>query len=268
MNVMVVEDNFLVGEMIRLAVEDASFDVVGPVATLDDGERLAANTELDGALLDIQLGSTKSFPIARLLRNKGVPFIFVSGYDRTVLPKDLEGAPLVPKPLFVNELTRLATDHFSPPPRATLIPRPAVNAEAMTSRRAALEIRIANGEARIITQRRRVERLQVSGHDLQSAQLSADVLEQMIISVRLMRETLEKLDRRSDYPAGAAILRPISDDMIQIDDPKNLARWAKQFGISIEQLLTLIEEVGPSARLVAKTLAQASMNGAPRKARV
>ena len=79
MNVMVVEDNFLVGEMIRLAVEDASFDVVGPVATLDDGERLAANTELDGALLDIQLGSTKSFPIARLLRNKGVPFIFVSG---------------------------------------------------------------------------------------------------------------------------------------------------------------------------------------------
>ena len=87
MDILVVEDNFLVGEMIRLAVEDARFNVIGPAPTVDEGMRLANNTPLDGAVLDINIGGDQVFPLARYLRTKDVPFIFVSGYDRAILPR-------------------------------------------------------------------------------------------------------------------------------------------------------------------------------------
>src|SRR4051812_9613966 len=113
MSILVVEDNFLVGEMIRLAVEDADFQVVGPVPTLDQGTKLAEASDLKGALLDINLGGRYVFPLARLLQAKGVPIIFVSGYDRTIVPIDMRDVKLVSKPILGRELTQITRDNFS-----------------------------------------------------------------------------------------------------------------------------------------------------------
>src|SRR3954466_8264740 len=142
MSILVVEDNFLVGEMIRLAVEDADFQVVGPVPSADQGAKLAEQSVLNGALLDINLGGRFVFPLARQLQSKGVPIIFVSGYDRTILPSDMQDVQLVSKPILGSELTRIPRDNFSPGARA-------LASEPDLRRVEALRQRIVEGERRL-----------------------------------------------------------------------------------------------------------------------
>src|SRR4051812_27000231 len=112
MGILVVEDNYLVGEMMRLAVEEAEFDVVGPVATMEEGIKRADLPSLKGALLDINLRGRHSFPLARILKSKGVPILFVSGYGRSLLPADLQDELLLGKPILGADLARITRDHF------------------------------------------------------------------------------------------------------------------------------------------------------------
>ena len=261
MGILVVEDNFLVGEMIRLAVEDAWFDVVGPAPTVEEGIRLADSAALDGAVLDINLSGDRVFPLARSLRSKGVPFIFVSGDDRTVLPQDMSEARLISKPIFVKDLTQIATDSFAD--------GKAVRAEAQAQRVRTLRERIATGERRIVTQKRRLERLQFQGHDRNTVQLAVDLLEQMQTSLQLLKDTLAIIEKAG--PAGAAaaaITRPISDDIIDVHDPHSLAHWSEKLGTSPARLAELLLTHKPSARVIARALGLEKYEGPSRKSTV
>jgi hypothetical protein len=220
--------------------------------------QLALTEELDGALLDVNLGGCQIFPLARLLRSKSVPFIFVSSYDRSVLPEDLKRAPLISKPILVSELTRAAATGF---PEKAVAPAPASPA----SRLDALRSRIETGERRLTRQRRRLERLQFEGHDPYSLQIAADLLEQMNISVELLKDTLRAIEQQHRTPAGFAIRRPISDDMIDTADVRSVAQWADRFNVTQAKLLELANLHGASARLIERALGQEKMTGPCRK---
>jgi DNA-binding response OmpR family regulator len=258
MKVLVAEDNLLVAEMIRLAVEDADFNVIGPAKNLAEGCRLAADAQLDGAFLDIKLGDQVSFPIARQLRSNGVPFIFVSGYDHSILPADLNTAPLISKPVFLRELTQVAKDSFVAEGGAVASPSPVA-----ASRHAMLQARVAEAENRMATQLHRVQRLQVQGADPFAMQLAADLLDQMRIGVELMRDALRGI-ANAEKRIGDIITQPIDDGIVDPENPQNLARWADKFGVSLEQLLALADEVGPSVRAIARHLSRHT-NGPSRK---
>ncbi len=63
-------------------LEDAGYMVVGPCVRLNDAEKVSANEELNGALLDVNLGEGKtSEPVASLLRQRGIPFAFITAYS-------------------------------------------------------------------------------------------------------------------------------------------------------------------------------------------
>ena len=48
--------------------------------------------------MDVNLGQGPSFGAARTLLSRGVPVIFVTGYDGDVIPDDLAHFPRVQKP--------------------------------------------------------------------------------------------------------------------------------------------------------------------------
>jgi CheY-like chemotaxis protein len=111
--VLVVEDNFFVAEHIRTILEASGCTVVGPVGRLEDGLRLAAEEALDGALLDINLHGDRSFPIADALRERGIPFVFLTGYDSSeVLPTRLLEVQRLGKPVSAFELIATAESTF------------------------------------------------------------------------------------------------------------------------------------------------------------
>ncbi len=62
---------------------------------------------VDGALLDIKLGEGLSFPIAEALRKRGVPVIFITGYDNWFVPDELDEIPLYRKPMDPENVVRL-----------------------------------------------------------------------------------------------------------------------------------------------------------------
>ena len=50
-------------------------------------------------MLDLNLDGGPRFELARLLHQRGVPIVFFTGYDCTILPPDLADLPCVEKPL-------------------------------------------------------------------------------------------------------------------------------------------------------------------------
>lgn len=86
--VLVVEDEVVLALDIADLLEDEGFVVVGPCVRLRDAEDVAKTQEFDAALLDVNLGlGETSAPIAELLRQRKIPFAFVTACD----PSEIEG---------------------------------------------------------------------------------------------------------------------------------------------------------------------------------
>lgn len=105
LKVLVVEDNLLLAEVTKILLEDSGCQVVGPAGWLRRGLELARDEPLDGAILDINLHGEMSFAVAEVLHSRGVPFVFVTGYeDRSIVPMAFRSAPRLEKPVVDGHL--------------------------------------------------------------------------------------------------------------------------------------------------------------------
>ena len=96
--VLVVEDESLVAMLLETILEDMGCIPVGPASTVDEGLRMAADEAVDAALLDVNVAGRQVFPVAQLLKDRGVPFIFSTGYGEGGLPDEWRGQPTLQKP--------------------------------------------------------------------------------------------------------------------------------------------------------------------------
>lgn len=105
-HILVVEDEAFVAIMLETILEGFGCDVVGVAGTLSRGLEYVADETLaiDGAVLDINLGGEKVFPVAERLLERGVPFIFCTGYGAEGLPGEFAGVPTVAKPYLEETL--------------------------------------------------------------------------------------------------------------------------------------------------------------------
>jgi CheY-like chemotaxis protein len=96
--VLVIEDEMLVAMVAESIIEDAGCTVVGPAGRLDRALKLAAQEEIDVALLDINLGSEPVFPVAEVLARRNIPFAFATGYGAAGVPPRFSDRPVLTKP--------------------------------------------------------------------------------------------------------------------------------------------------------------------------
>ncbi len=97
--ILVVEESYLLAELLCDFLRDCGIEPVGPADRLQDGCRLARQRALDGAILDIALGESLCFPIAAILEARKVPFIFLTGCrEKSLISLEFCSAPLVRKP--------------------------------------------------------------------------------------------------------------------------------------------------------------------------
>lgn len=98
--VLVVEDEYLLAEDLRAALERQGAEVMGPVATVAGAlDLLRRGPAPVIAILDINLQGEMVYPVADALRARGIPFIFATGYDAQAIPPAYAGVPRAEKPV-------------------------------------------------------------------------------------------------------------------------------------------------------------------------
>jgi CheY-like chemotaxis protein len=107
LRVLVVEDEMMVSMLIEDMLGDLGCLVVGPASRLDEAMELARLGELDCAVLDVNLGGQSIFPLADLLRERGAPYAFATGYGDAGLREVDKDSPVLQKPFREADLARI-----------------------------------------------------------------------------------------------------------------------------------------------------------------
>lgn len=114
LRVLVVEDNQLAADIIQDILETAGFEVIGPAADVAAGLALVATSDLDGAVLDINLHGADCYPIAAALSERGVPFLFLTGYDDLPVPGEYRTIRRLNKPSDMRNLAEMLASSIKP----------------------------------------------------------------------------------------------------------------------------------------------------------
>jgi DNA-binding response OmpR family regulator len=104
LRVFVVEDEMLVAMLIEDMLDEMGHKLAGLATHLDAALAQACDVETDVAVLDVNLNGKLSFPIADILRARGVPFLFASGYGAAGLNDAYKGTLALQKPFEAEEL--------------------------------------------------------------------------------------------------------------------------------------------------------------------
>jgi PAS domain S-box-containing protein len=105
--VLVVEDEALVAMMIQEFLTEYGHSVVGPIGRASEALLAAKETDYDAAILDINLGDGMAYPVADILSARGVPFVFITGYEADTVEDRFSHVPVLQKPIERQALQRL-----------------------------------------------------------------------------------------------------------------------------------------------------------------
>ena len=102
--VFVVEDETYVAFLLEDMLADLGCDVMPVASTVADALARVGAGAIDVAVLDVNVAGSPVFPVAEVLQERGVPFVFSTGYGAVGLPERWRSSPVVPKPFLVDDL--------------------------------------------------------------------------------------------------------------------------------------------------------------------
>jgi PAS domain S-box-containing protein len=109
--ILLVEDEPLVALQVKNDLEMAGHHVTGLAASVDEALNSIDSADFDIAFLDIRLGESLSTEVAETLLERGIPFIFGSGFDDDgILPPRLRKIPRLTKPYEAGQVSQLLSD--------------------------------------------------------------------------------------------------------------------------------------------------------------
>jgi PAS domain S-box-containing protein len=118
--VLLVEDEALVAMMIQESLNELGFIVIGPISTRAGAIAAARTGEFDAAVLDINLGNDPVYSVAEILASRGVPFVFVTGYDAESVDRRFGEVPVLQKPIEREMLHKIFVVDGSRTPRSAI----------------------------------------------------------------------------------------------------------------------------------------------------
>ena len=104
LKVLVVEDEAIVAMLLEQMLEELDCQVAGVVGQLSQAIETARSVDADVAILDLNLSGQRVDPVAAILAERNIPFIFASGYGEDGLAPEWRGRPVLPKPFRLDQL--------------------------------------------------------------------------------------------------------------------------------------------------------------------
>ncbi len=103
--VLIVEDEMLIVMLMEDMLADLGATAVAHASNVAEGLVLAERDDFDVAILDLNLDGSKVFPVAEVLKVKGAPFVFASGYGAGGVPPEFAEYPVIAKPYQIEQLS-------------------------------------------------------------------------------------------------------------------------------------------------------------------
>jgi CheY-like chemotaxis protein len=93
--------------LLESVFDSFGWTMVGPAARVSKALDLVKTESFDAVLLDVNLDGKMTWEVAAALKERGIPFVFSTGYEiGTLLPDFLKGSKSIRKPYNANELER------------------------------------------------------------------------------------------------------------------------------------------------------------------
>ena len=105
--ILLVEDEILVAMMMRDLLSELGFSVIGPFSRLSEAMVVAVHDEVDGGIIDINLGGEFVYPVADVLVARNIPFVFVTGYGVESIENRFNSVPVIKKPVQRQALQKI-----------------------------------------------------------------------------------------------------------------------------------------------------------------
>ncbi len=96
--ILIVEDESLIRMLLEDMLADLGHEIAASAASVPAAKEIASAGSFDVAILDVNLEGQEVFPVADILAERGLPFVFASGYGRTTLPERFRNRPTLQKP--------------------------------------------------------------------------------------------------------------------------------------------------------------------------
>jgi CheY-like chemotaxis protein len=100
--VLLVEDEAMIAMLVEDMLEDLGHELVTVASRLDAALAAAKTGAIDVAILDLNLGGVLTYPVADALAERGIPFVFATGYGSSGLKDAYADRPALQKP-FVQQ---------------------------------------------------------------------------------------------------------------------------------------------------------------------
>lgn len=104
--VLVVEDEYLVALLVEDMLGSLGFEVKEIASNLSSATEAAQRGDFDVAILDVNLNGSLSNPVAEILMERNIPFIFATGYGRQGPHEKFSTTPALQKPFEEADLKR------------------------------------------------------------------------------------------------------------------------------------------------------------------
>ena len=103
--VLLVEDDAMICLLLEDMLLEFGCEIIGPACDITRASDMARrHVGIDVAILDVNLAGQVVFPVAEILAERGVPFLFVTGMGADGLPAGWQDHPTVQKPMTVAQL--------------------------------------------------------------------------------------------------------------------------------------------------------------------
>jgi CheY-like chemotaxis protein len=110
---LIVEDEYFLAQDLADHFQSLGVKVLGPAGTVADALDLLKSHEVEGAVLDVNLRGERVYPVADVLLQKDVPFVFASGYGGELEPDAYTDVPRCIKPVDFALLTKILADRIA-----------------------------------------------------------------------------------------------------------------------------------------------------------
>jgi len=104
--VLVVEDELMIRMLLQDMLTDLGHTLAGEAGRVDDAVALARQGEFDVAILDVNLNGEPISPVVEVLIERGLPFVFATGYGARGVPEPYRTTPTLQKPFQAEALAR------------------------------------------------------------------------------------------------------------------------------------------------------------------